>query len=350
MSTNSKMANNLQPYSDLITNIKNVVISARKYVAYSINKELLQTHWKVGRLIVEREQNDNITEKSRRALLIELSKALTVDIGVGFSRANLFYMRLFYLANENGQTVSDHLTWSHWIELLKLDDPLERSFYEKQSIAENWSVRELKRQKASLLFHRLAVNKNAEGILELSKKGQLFDDEKDIIKSPYILDFLGLSGDKPYSESVLEQKIIDNLQKFLLELGKGFAFVARQFRITLNNKYYKVDLVFYHRILKCFVLIDLKIDDVEHYDIGQMNMYLNYFATEQNVEDDNPPIGIILAKEKDEIMVEYALGGMKNNIFVSKYQLYLPDRQLLESRIRNILEQKDEKNHRDDIG
>ena len=150
---------------------------------------------------------------------------------------------------------------------------------------------------------------------------------------------MGISEDSSYSESLLEQQIIDNLQKFLLELGKGFAFIARQFRIPINSKNYKVDLVFYHRILKCFVLIDLKIDEVEHYDIGQMNMYLNYFATEQNVEDDNPPIGIILAKEKNEVMVEYALGGITNNIFVSKYQLYLPDRKLLENRIKNILEQ-----------
>lgn len=333
------MEKSTQPYTDLISEIKILVSTARRYVAHNANRELLKTYWNVGKLIIERERNDNINEKSSRALLIELSKALTLDIGTGFSRANLFYMRLFFLNNSIGQTVSDQLTWSHWIELLKLDDFLERSFYEKQCISENWSVRELKRQKESLLFYRLAVNKDADGILQLSQEGQTFEEENDIIKSPYILEFLGLSEDVKYSESHLEQRIIDNLQKFLLELGKGFAFIARQFRISLNNRHYRVDLVFYHRILKCFVLIDLKIDDVEHYDIGQMNMYLNYFATEQNVEDDNPPIGIILAKEKDEVMVEYALGGITNNIFVSKYQLYLPDRQLLENRMKNILGQ-----------
>ena len=332
------MPNNIQPYGDLISDIKQLVNAARKYVATSANTKLLQTHWTVGKLIIDREETDKVNEQSRRSLLIELSKALTIEIGTGFSRANLFYMRLFYLANKSGQTVSDRLNWSHWIELLKLDDPMERSFYEKQSIAENWSVRELKRQKSSLLFHRLAISKDADGIMQLSKQGQVFDDKNDLIKSPYILEFLGLSEEARYSESILEQRIIDNLQRFLLELGKGFAFVARQFRITLNNKHYKVDLVFYHRILKCFVLIDLKISDVEHYDIGQMNMYLNYFATEQNVADDNPPIGIILAKEKDEVMVEYALGGITNNIFVTKYQLYLPDRQLLEDKIKNILD------------
>ena len=336
------MTNNIRIYTDLIADIKKLVSAARKHIAYNANRELLNTYWHVGKLIIDRERNDNITEQSSRALLIDLSKVLTLDIGTGFSRANLFYMRLFYLANISGQTVSDRLTWSHWIELLKIDDPLERSFYEKQSVAENWSVRELKRQKASLLFHRLAVNKNADGILQLAKEGQILEEENDIIKSPYILEFLGISEDSSYSESLLEQQIIDNLQKFLLELGKGFAFIARQFRIPINSKNYKVDLVFYHRILKCFVLIDLKIDEVEHYDIGQMNMYLNYFATEQNVEDDNPPIGIILAKEKNEVMVEYALGGITNNIFVSKYQLYLPDRQLLENRIKTILEQREE--------
>jgi predicted nuclease of restriction endonuclease-like (RecB) superfamily len=192
---------------------------------------------------------------------------------------------------------------------------------------------------STLLFHRFAVSKDGEGIIQLAKQGQIIEDEIDIIKSPYVLEFLGIPEDIRFSESELEQRIIDNLQLFLLELGKGFAFIARQFRIPINNKNFRVDLVFYHRILKCFVLIDLKIHDVEHYDIGQMNMYLNYFATEQNMPDDNPPIGIILAKEKDEVLVEYALGGIANNIFVSKYELYLPDRQLLESRVRRIIDQ-----------
>ncbi len=326
-------------HKPLVEAIKNLVQSARHRIARNVNNELVNTHWLIGKAIVEKEQTDNIDEKTSRTLITELSKALTLEIGKGFSRSNLTYMRLLYVYYPIGVTLSHQLTWSHYYELLKIDDPLERSFYEKQSIAENWTIRELRRQKKTLLFHRFAVNKDPEGVLQLAKEGQTYEEESDLIKSPYVLEFLGIPESTRFSENDLEQRIIDNLQLFLLELGKGFAFIARQFRMPLNNKNYRVDLVFYHRILKCFVLIDLKIDDVEHYDIGQMNMYLNYFATEQNMPDDNPPIGIILAKEKDEVLVEYALGGITNNIFVSKYQLYLPERKLLESQVRLILDQ-----------
>ena len=334
---NKKMQ--IQAHNELVVAIKTLVHGARNSIAKKINSEMIQTYWLIGQAIVEYEQSGKVRAEYGKELIINISKRLTLEIGKGFGRSNLVYMRLLYLNYPISGTVSHLLTWSHYYELLKIDDPLERSFYEKQSIAENWTIRELKRQKKTLLFHRLAASKDAEGVLKLAKSGQIFDEEIDIIKSPYILEFLGIPENTKYSESDLEQRIINNLQLFLLEMGKGFAFVARQFRITLNNKHYHVDLVFYHRILKCFVLIDLKINDVEHYDIGQMNMYLNYFATEQNMSDDNPPIGIILAKEKDEVLVEYALGGITNNIFVSKYQLYLPDRQLLEYRIKTILEE-----------
>jgi predicted nuclease of restriction endonuclease-like (RecB) superfamily len=329
----------IQVYTPLIKEIKHLVQSSRQRISHNINNELVHTYWLIGKAIVEKEQINSVDDKSSRTLILELSKQLTIDFGKGFSRSNLTYMRLLYLYYKTGVTVSHQLTWSHYYELLKIDDELERSFYGNQCVAENWTVRELRRQKATLLFHRFAINKDAEGVIQLAKQGQSFEEESDIIKSPYVLEFLGISENTRFSESDLEQRIIDNLQLFLLELGKGFAFVSRQFRIPLNNKNYRVDLVFYHRILKCFVLIDLKIHDVEHYDIGQMNMYLNYFATEQNMPDDNPPIGIILAKEKDEVLVEYALGGITNNIFVSKYELYLPDRQLLERQVRQIIDQ-----------
>jgi predicted nuclease of restriction endonuclease-like (RecB) superfamily len=187
------------------------------------------------------------------------------------------------------------------------------------------------------LFERMALSKNSKKVLKLNNKEPGIEIETDIAKDPYILEFLNIPEHYSYTEKHLEQKIIDNLQKFILELGKGFAFIARQFRITLNNKHYHVDLVFYHRILKCFVLIDLKIKAVEHYDIGQMNLYLNYFETEQNVEGDNPPIGIILSKFKDDVTVEYAIRGITNKIFVSKYQLYLPDKKLLKKKIKQLL-------------
>ena len=216
--------------------------------------------------------------------------------------------------------------------MIKIDDDLERSFYEKQAVNERWGVRTLKRQMDSALFLRLAVSRDKEGILSLAKEGVEVQKPEDVIKSTYTLEFLNLPELDQYTEGDLEQRIIDNLEKFLLELGKGFTFVGRQYKI-----HYRVDLVFYHRILKCFVLIDLKKNSVQHEDIGQMNMYLGYFATEENMPDDNPPIGIILSKNKDELLVEYATYGMDSNLFVSKYELYLPNRKELEKLVDNIL-------------
>jgi predicted nuclease of restriction endonuclease-like (RecB) superfamily len=233
--------------------------------------------------------------------------------------------------------VTGKLTWTHYADLLGVSDDYARGFYEKQAINENWSVRELKRQIGSSLFERLALSQDKSGILKLSKKGQLISQPKDIVKDPYVLEFLQFPEEYRMSESKLEQKIIDNLQTFLLELGKGFSFVGRQYRITLDNDHYYVDLVFYHRILKCFVLIDLKTKHVKHQDIGQMNMYLNYFKSEENTDGDNPPIGIVLGADKNDILVEYAIGGISNNIFVSKYQLYLPDRKVLEQKVKELI-------------
>lgn len=196
----------------------------------------------------------------------------------------------------------------------------------------------LSRQKDSALFERMALSKDKEGVLELAQKGQVIKNPEDIIKEPYILEFLGISENHKHSEAELEKKIIDDLQMFLLELGKGFTFVKRQFRMSFQQNHFYVDLVFYHRILKCFVLIDLKINAVNHGDIGQMNMYLNYFAKEENTEDDNPPIGIILCADKDEVKIEYALGGISNQLFVSKYQLYLPKKEELEAEVKKLME------------
>lgn len=232
--------------------------------------------------------------------------------------------------------MSGKLSWSHIVELLKISDEMEREFYEKQAIIERWSVRELQRQKESGLFLRLGVGKNKQEILELSKNGQLIEKPTDILKDPYIFEFLKIPEPYHIAETQLESLLCDNLQSFLLELGRGFTFVGRQYRVTLNNTHYKVDLVFYHRILRCFVLIDLKINEVKHQDIGQMNMYLGYFASEQNIEGDNLPIGIILSKEKDELLVEYATYGMNSQLFVQKYQLYLPNKEELRKEIETI--------------
>ena len=241
------------------------------------------------------------------------------------------------IRDEKCETLSHKLTWSHYFELLKVENNFARDFYEKQCISENWSVRELKRQKESMLFERIALSKNRKDVIKLSQEGQIILQGQDLIKEPYVLEFLGIPEDYKYSEKELEQKIIDNLQMFLLELGKGFAFVKRQFRITLDNEHYYVDLVFYHRILRCFFLIDLKIGKVKHTDIGQMNMYLNYFKAEESVRSDNEPIGLILSAEKNDIIVEYALGGISNQLFVSKYQIYLPKKEELEAEVRKLL-------------
>jgi predicted nuclease of restriction endonuclease-like (RecB) superfamily len=215
---------------------------------------------------------------------------------------------------------------------------LERSFYEKQSIADRWSVPELKRQKASALFLRLAAGRNRDEILKLAATGQIVEQPQDILRDPYVFEFLKIPEPHPPSEKKLENRLCDHLQSFLLELGKGFTFVGRQYRITLNNTHFHVDLVFYHRMLRCFVLLDLKTEDVCHHDIGQMNMYLGFFAKEENVEGDNPPIGIILTRNKDELLVEYATYQMNSQLFVSKYQLYLPSADELRAEIERELE------------
>lgn len=229
------------------------------------------------------------------------------------------------------------MSWSHIVELLKISDDMEREFYEKQTVLENWSIRELQRQKESGLFLRLSLNKNKKDVLALSQNGQIIEKPTDILKDPYVFEFLKIAEPYHIAETQLESLLCDNLQNFLLELGRGFAFVGRQYKVTLNNTHYKVDLVFYHRILRCFVLIDLKINEVKHQDIGQMNMYLGYFANEQNIEGDNPPIGIILSKEKDELLVEYATYGMNSQLFVQKYQLYLPNKEELRKELENVL-------------
>jgi len=300
-------------YKNLIRDIGLILAKARNQAYKSANTILLKTYWKIGKRIVEFEQGGKEKAEYGKQLLIDLSKDLKLNLGKGFSRSNLQYMRLFYTWYPNLPDASGKLKWSHYVELLGVTDNLTRSFYEKQCTKENWSIRELNRQINSMLFERIALSKDKKEVLEISKAGQVIKTAKDVIKEPYILEFLGIPENHKYSEKELEQKILDNLKMFLLELGKGFAFVKSQFRMTLDNEHYYVDLVFYHRILKCFVLIDLKIRKVKHFDIGQMNMYLNYFKTEENFKDDNEPIGIILAASKNDIVVEYALGGITNN-------------------------------------
>lgn len=329
-------------YAELINNIGNTLDIGRQQTYKAVSNLLVQTYWSIGRYIIEFEQKGKIKAEYGTNLLNRLSKDLSQTHGKGFSRSNLIYIRKFYLYFPIGQAVPDQLGWSHWCELLAIDDQLERDFYLQQILNENWTYRELRRQKKTALFHRYALSRDKQGILLLAKQGMKPELPEDLVREPYVLEFLKIPEDSLYSEKQLENRIIEKLQQFLLELGKGFAYIGRQYRISIANRHYKVDLVFYHCILKCYVLIDLKINEVEHYDIGQMNMYVNYFTHIVNMPDDNPPIGIILTSEKDDIFVEFALGGITNQIFISKYQLYLPDRALLEAKVKAILE--DEQN------
>ena len=324
-------------YQQLIGYITNDYQQGQQRAVQAVNTQLIETYWQVGRRIVEFEQNGQQRAEYGKALITQLAQDLTQLLGKGFSRSNLVYMRLFYVRYPISQKPSHLLSWSHYVELLKLDDGLERSFYEKQAIAERWSVPELKRQKSSELFLRLAASKDKQGILQLAQQGQHLATPADLLREPYIFEFLKIPEPHQISETQLETLLCDHLQPFLLELGKGFTFVGRQYRITLNNTHYRVDLVFYHRILRCFVLIDLKLGDVQHQDIGQMNMYLGYFASEENGEGDNPPIGIILSRHKDELLVEYATYQMDSQLFVQKYQLYLPDREALRRELEITL-------------
>ena len=327
-------------YEKLLADIGISIETARQNAVRVINTELVKANWEIGRHIVEFEQHGQQRAEYGSELLATLSKDLGQLYGKGFGRRNVLDMRRFYLVYQKWQAVPAKLSWTHIIALISLSDKNTRMFYEKQAIHEKWSYRELERQIDTSLFERLALSKDKKAVLQLSAKGQIISNPTEAVKDPYVLDFLKIPQSHRMSEKGLEQKIIDNLQLFLLELGKGFAFVARQYRISLRNKHYSIDLVFYHRILKCFVLIDLKIRKVEHGDIGQMNLYLNYFKKEESVESDNEPIGIILSAEKDEVLVEFAMGGISNKIFVSKYQLYLPDKNQLQKKLKAIMEGK----------
>ena len=330
-----------QAYSQLIGNIGSLVANARDNVARQINTTMLDAYWQIGQYIVEFEQKGEAKAEYGQGLLERLSRDLTQAYGRGFSRSNLVYMRKFYLAFQIRETVSHKLSWGHYFELLKIDDELERNFYEHECIAEHWSLRALRRQMDSGLFMRLALSKDKEGVLALVHEGVNPSDiqkPEDVVRDTYLVEFLGLPVKKRIKESELQQLLCKNMKTFLLELGKGFLFQEEQYGMTINNRHYHVDLLFFHRILRCHVLIDLKRGEVTHRDIGQMNLYLGYFANEIMIEGENPPIGIILSRYKDDLMVEYATYGMDTNLFVSKYELLLPNIDELRAMVRRIVE------------
>ena len=334
--------------SPVVQEIKSVLDCARRNVAVQVNNELLMSYWKIGEIIIRYEQDNGIRAAYGEQTLKQMSKALTQALGKGFSRSNLQNMRQLYLTYEKCQTLSGKLSWSHYCELLSISDPDKRSFYEKEAINANWSVRELKRQVDSSLFERLLLSRgdtNKEQVLALALHGNELSKPADVIRDPYVFEFLGLPEDKPFLESDLERALVQQIEKFLLELGRGFMFVGTQQRVTLNNTHYYVDRVFYNKILRAYVLIELKTTKLTPEAAGQINMYLNYYASEVNDPDDNPPIGIILCTEKDSITAEYALGGLSNNIFASRYVLYMPNKEQLIRQVEHVLEKwhKEEK-------
>ena len=327
---------NINEYQTLVARIGTRYQQGQRNAIQAASSNMVETYWHIGQYIVEFEQGGSAKATYGEGLLSRLSKDLSLIHGKGFSLSNVYLMRQFFIKYPIFQTLSgklERLSWSHISELLPIDDPLERQFYEVQCLQEGWNVRELKRQKKSSLFLRLAASKDKEGILQLAKEGQVIEKPSDILRESYVLEFLKIPEPYHLSETDLEKRLIDHLQAFLLELGKGFAFIGRQYRITLGNTHYYVDLVFYHRILKCFVLIDLKKEQAGYEAVGQMNMYLGYFENEENTEGDNPPIGIVLAKEKNDLLVKYAMHNVTSHLFVSKYQLYLPDREELQKLI-----------------
>ena len=314
---------------DVYDEIRNLLKEARKSIVSNINTTMTKTYFLIGKRIVEEEQNGNERAVYGENLIKTLSKRLTEEFGKGFSATNLKQMKSFYVAYRKGQTVSDQfkLSWSHYLILMRMENIEERNFYEIESIQNNWSLRELRRQIDSALYERLVLSRNKEKVKELAFKGQVIEKPEDVVKDPYILEFLGLEEQSDYSENKLETEIINNLEKFLLELGKGFTFVGRQVRFTFDEKHFRVDLVFYNRILKCFVLIDLKIGEVTHQDLGQMQMYVNYYDRYVRLPDENKSIGIIICREKNDTLVKLTLPEDNNQIFASKYMTVLPTKE-----------------------
>lgn len=327
-------------YKNLISSISGILAQGRKMAYQTINTILTTTYWQIGRQIVEFEQGGKERAEYGEAIIKQLSVDLTKRFGKGFSYRNLQQMKKFYATFGIMQTVSAQsfpLPWSHYVRLMSIENLDERSFYEIECEKNSWSVRELCRQFDTSLYERLALSRDKKGIRALAKKGQIIEKTEDLFKEPYVLEFLGLDESYHHSENELESAIIDKMEHFLLELGKGFAFVSRQKRITSGVKHFYIDLVFYNRLLKCFVLIDLKIGELKHQDLGQMQMYVNYFDRDVKEKEENSTIGIVLCKENDHFVVEYTLPKDNNQIFAKKYQLYLPKKEELIAQVKRML-------------
>ena len=311
---------------DIYQEIHDLLHKARQNIISNVNSTMTKTYFLIGKRIVEEEQDGNKRAEYGKNLIKMLSEKLTKEFGKGFSETNLEQMRKFFKVYGISQTLSEEfrLSWSHYLVLMRIENINARNFYEIEAFENNWSLRELKRQVNSSLYERLVLSKDKEKVKELSVKGQIIEKAQDVIKDPYILEFLGLDEKSDYSENKLETEIINKLEMFLLELGKGFTFVGRQVRFTFDEKHFRIDLVFYNRLLKCFVLIDLKIGEVTHQDLGQMQMYVNYYDRCIKLPDENDTIGIIICKDKNDTLVKLTLPKDNNQIFASRYTTILP--------------------------
>lgn len=319
----------LETQNNIYQEIKKILQQARNKVYLTANSTMVEAYWQIGKRIVEEEQNGKERAEYGKSLIKTLSKRLFQEFGKGFSETNLEQMRKFYKVYEIPQTLSEkfRLSWSHYLILMRMEKIDERKFYEIEAIENNWSLRELRRQIDSALYQRLVLSKDKEKVKFLALKGQIIEKTKDVIKDPYILEFLGLEEQHNYSENELETAIINNLEKFIMELGKGFLFQGRQVRFTFDEEHYFVDLVFYNRLLKCFVLIDLKIGKLKHQDLGQMQMYVNYYDRFVKLPDENKTIGIIICKEKNDTLVKMTLPEDNQQIFASRYMTVLPSKE-----------------------
>ena len=343
---------------EFLKSIASVLENARKNAKTAVNLTMVYAYFEIGRIIVEEEQNGKNRAAYGKQILQELSEYLTAQFGKGFSVGNLKNIRQFYRVyahDQIGETVFSqfenlpatetgrrfYLSWSHYLKLMRIDNADERHFYEIEAVKNDWSLSELKRQFNSALYERLALSRDKDKVYALALEGQTLETPADVVKDPYVLEFLGLQELPEYSESEMESRIIDHLQQFLLELGKGFAFVGRQVRFTFDEEHFRVDLVFYNRLLRCFVLFDLKIGELKHQDIGQMQMYVNYYDRKVKLEDENPTIGIILCKDKNNAIVEMTLPENNSQIFASKYETVLPSKEELQRLLTEHLDNAD---------
>ncbi len=341
-----------------LKSIVDILENARKNAKTAVNLTMVYAYFEIGRIIVEEEQNGKNRAAYGKQIVQELSEYLTAQFGKGFSVGNLKNIRQFYRVyahDQIGETVFSqfenlpatktcrrfYLSWSHYLKLMRIDNADERHFYEIEAVKNDWSLSELKRQFNSALYERLVLSRDKDKAYALALEGQVLETPADVVKDPYVLEFLGLQELPEYSESELESRIIDHLQQFLLELGKGFAFVGRQVRFTFDEEHFRIDLVFYNRLLRCFVLFDLKIGELKHQDIGQMQMYVNYYDRKVKLEDENSTIGIILCKDKNNAVVEMTLPEDNSQIFASKYETVLPSKEELQRLLTEHLGDED---------